>query len=87
MSTPRPPRTERDVRTDLAAAYRMAAASLLAPFSYVQMISATAVSYMVWNIIPGLTTTIGASLIVASGLYSLHRERLRARQRLEGLDL
>jgi len=68
-------------------AYRMAAASLLAPFSYVQMISATAVSYMVWNIIPGLTTTIGASLIVASGLYSLHRERLRARQRLEGLDL
>jgi drug/metabolite transporter (DMT)-like permease len=60
-------------------AYRMAPASLLAPFSYVQMISATAVSYLVWSIVPSLTTTIGASLIVASGLYSLHRERLRAR--------
>ena len=63
-------------------AYRMAPASLLAPFSYLQMISATAVSFAVWGIVPGLTTTIGASLIVASGLYSLHRERMRARQRL-----
>lgn len=63
-------------------AYRMAPASLLAPFSYVQMISATVVSYLIWGIIPGLTTMIGASLIVASGLYSLHRERLRARRRL-----
>ncbi|MBS1166005.1 MAG: ribN 1 [Proteobacteria bacterium] len=63
-------------------AYRMAPASLLAPFSYVQMISATVVSYLIWGIVPGMATTIGASLIVASGLYSLHRERLRARQRL-----
>ena len=63
-------------------AYRMAPASLLAPFSYVQMISATVVSYLIWGIVPGLATTVGASLIVASGLYSLHRERLRARQRL-----
>ncbi|WP_370673914.1 DMT family transporter [Pleomorphomonas sp. PLEO] len=62
-------------------AYRMAPASLLAPFSYLQMISATAVSFVVWGIVPGLTTTVGASLIVASGLYSLHRERMRARHR------
>ncbi|SFM41624.1 Permease of the drug/metabolite transporter (DMT) superfamily [Pleomorphomonas diazotrophica] len=68
-------------------AYRMAPASLLAPFSYVQMISATAVSYLVWGIVPGLATTVGASLIVASGLYSLHRERLRTRQRLAGPEL
>jgi len=63
-------------------AYRMAPASLLAPFSYLQMISATVLSFAVWDIVPGLATTTGASLIVASGLYSLHRERLRARQRL-----
>ncbi len=68
-------------------AYRMAPASLLAPFSYLQMISATAVSFVVWGIVPGLTTTVGASLIVASGLYSLHRERLRARQRLMNIEL
>lgn len=68
-------------------AYRMGPASLLAPFSYVQMISATAVSYVIWGIIPGLTTIIGASLIVASGLYALHRERLRARQRLAGVEV
>ncbi|PIO96124.1 hypothetical protein CJ014_27085 [Pleomorphomonas carboxyditropha] len=63
-------------------AYRMAPASLLAPFSYMQMISATGLSFVVWGIVPGPATTVGASLIVASGLYSLHRERLRARQRL-----
>lgn len=68
-------------------AYRMAPASLLAPFSYVQMISATGVSYLVWGIVPGLATTVGASLIVASGLYSLHRERLRARERLANPEL
>lgn len=68
-------------------AYRMAPASLLAPFSYVQMISATVVSYLIWGIVPGMATTIGASLIVASGLYSLHRERLRARQRLTHPEL
>jgi drug/metabolite transporter (DMT)-like permease len=68
-------------------AYRMAPASLLAPFSYVQMISATAISYAVWDIVPGVATTVGASLIVASGLYSLHRERLRARQRLTSSEL
>lgn len=68
-------------------AYRMAPASLLAPFSYLQMISATAVSFVVWGIVPGLTTTVGASLIVASGLYSLHRERLRARHRLTNNEL
>lgn len=66
-------------------AYRMAPASLLAPFSYVQMISATVISYLIWGIVPGLATTVGASLIVASGLYSLHREHLRARQRLASL--
>ncbi|SCM74346.1 conserved membrane hypothetical protein [uncultured Pleomorphomonas sp.] len=63
-------------------AYRMAPASLLAPFSYMQMISATGLSFVVWGIVPGPATTVGASLVVASGLYSLHRERLRARQRL-----
>ncbi|MBS1182328.1 MAG: ribN 1 [Proteobacteria bacterium] len=68
-------------------AYRMAPASLLAPFSYIQMISATAISYLIWDIVPGLPTTVGASLIVASGLYSLHRERLRARRRLAGYDV
>ena len=68
-------------------AYRMAPASLLAPFSYVQMISATAMSYLAWDIVPGVATTVGASLIVASGLYSLHRERLRSRQRRKNIGL
>lgn len=62
-------------------AYRMAPASLLAPFSYIQMVSAMAVSFLIWGIIPGANTLIGASMIVMSGLYSLHRERLRARER------
>jgi len=62
-------------------AYRMAPASLLAPFSYIQMVSAMSVSFVIWGIIPGANTMIGASMIVLSGLYSLHRERIRARAR------
>lgn len=65
-------------------AYRMAPASLLAPFSYLQMISAMTVSFAIWGIVPSDNTLIGASMIVLSGLYSLHRERLRARERRLG---
>lgn len=59
-------------------AYRMAPASLLAPFSYIQMVSAIAVSFAIWGIVPSVPTMIGASMIILSGLYSLHRERVRA---------
>lgn len=56
--------------------YRRAPASMLAPFSYLQLIWSTTLGYLVFNGRPGLATIIGAGIIAGSGLYSAHRERL-----------
>jgi drug/metabolite transporter (DMT)-like permease len=57
------------------------AASLLAPFSYSQMIWSTLMGYLVFGAVPVASTWCGALIIVGSGVYIAHRERLRARQR------
>jgi drug/metabolite transporter (DMT)-like permease len=61
--------------------YRQAPASLLAPFSYLQLIWSTALGYVVFNGRPSLPTIIGATVIAASGLYSAHGVRRRAAAR------
>ncbi len=61
-------------------AYRSADASLMAPFSYVQLVWATLLGYLVFGAIPDLWTIVGALVIAGSGLYIAHRERIvRAR--------
>jgi drug/metabolite transporter (DMT)-like permease len=56
-------------------AYGHAPASLLAPFVYTQLIWATGLGWLLFGDLPGLSTLIGAAIIVASGLYVFHRER------------
>jgi drug/metabolite transporter (DMT)-like permease len=63
-------------------AYRHGAASVLAPFSYSQLIWATALGYLVFDAVPDAWTFVGATIIVASGSYSAHRERLARRRAL-----
>ncbi len=58
--------------------YRAAPASMLAPFSYLQLIWSTGLGYIVFDGRPGVATIVGACIIAGSGLYSAHRER-RAR--------
>lgn len=60
--------------------YRLAPASMLAPFSYLQLIWSTLLGYLVFDGRPGAATIIGATVIAGSGLYSAHRERARARE-------
>ncbi len=62
-------------------AHRHAPASLLAPFVYSQLIWVTIGGYLVFDNLPDQQTIVGASIIIASGLYTAHRERVRARQR------
>ena len=62
-------------------AHRQAPASLLAPFSYTQLIWATGAGFAVFGALPDHWTLVGATVIVASGLYTAHRERVRARER------
>jgi drug/metabolite transporter (DMT)-like permease len=54
-------------------------ASLLAPFSYSQMIWSTLTGFLIFGTVPTAWTWCGAAIIVASGVYIAHRERLRAR--------
>lgn len=62
-------------------AFSRAPASLLAPFSYVMLIWSTGLGYAVFGNLPDLWTWVGAAIIIASGLYTAHRERIRMRER------
>ena len=59
----------------LIQAYRRAAASLLAPFQYVQIIWATAYGFFLFQNFPDIWTLLGAVVIISSGLYVWLRER------------
>lgn len=56
-------------------AYGLAPASLLAPFSYAEIVGATILSLLIWHQFPDAWTWAGAAIIVAAGLYTFHRER------------
>jgi drug/metabolite transporter (DMT)-like permease len=62
-------------------AYRAAPASVLAPFSYVQLVFSGLLGLVVFGAWPDRWTLIGAAVIAASGLYSAHRERVRSREK------
>ena len=55
--------------------YRQAPASLLAPFSYLQLIWSTLLGFVVFAAPPAPATLAGATIIAASGLYAAGRER------------
>ncbi len=61
-------------------ALKFAPSSTLAPLHYLEMVTATLFGYLVFGDFPNMLTWIGISIIVASGLYIIHRERLVARQ-------
>lgn len=62
--------------------YRRANASVLAPFSYTQLIWSCLAGFLLFHMTPDVMTLVGAAVIIASGLYTAHRERIVARQRL-----
>jgi drug/metabolite transporter (DMT)-like permease len=62
-------------------AYRHGNASLIAPFSYVQLIWAGSLGYLVFGSVPDAWTVTGAGIIALSGLYTAYRERVRAMEK------
>ncbi len=62
-------------------AYRLAPASTLAQFSYAQILSSTGLGYLVFGAVPDRATLVGAAIVIASGLYTAHRERVRVLER------
>jgi drug/metabolite transporter (DMT)-like permease len=61
----------------LIIAHRLAPASTLSPFMYTQLVWATTLGYLIFHDVPNAWTIAGAGIVVASGLYLLHRERVR----------
>ncbi len=59
----------------LIIAHRLAPPAVLAPFMYTQLVWVIALGFLVFADLPNLWTITGASIVVASGLYLLHRER------------
>jgi drug/metabolite transporter (DMT)-like permease len=50
------------------AAYRKSPATLLAPFSYLQIVAAATLGWLVFGQVPGRTTALGMALICLAGL-------------------
>lgn len=60
-------------------AMRSGEISFIAPFRYTSLIFSLTLGFYFFGETPDGTMAIGASLIVASGLYAFYREKLRAR--------
>ncbi len=56
-------------------AFRRSEASVLAPFQYLEILGATAMGWLVFGDFPDAPTWLGVAIILASGLYILHREQ------------
>jgi drug/metabolite transporter (DMT)-like permease len=58
----------------LVAGYRRAPAAVVAPFQYSQMLWGVGLGLLFWGDVPAAAVALGATIVVASGLYILYRE-------------
>lgn len=57
-------------------AFRHGEASSIAPLEYTALLWGVLLDFGLWHVLPDGATWVGASIIVLSGLYLLHRERV-----------
>jgi len=62
-------------------AYSSAQVSSLGPYTYTALLWAALFGWLIWGDVPGVTMLLGAAMIVAAGLYILHREMRRRTRR------
>lgn len=70
----------------LTRAFQLGEASLIAPLEYTGLVWVIGWDLLFWGALPDRMTWLGAAIIVASGLYLLHRERVRKVQAPTPLD-
>jgi drug/metabolite transporter (DMT)-like permease len=58
-------------------AFRLAPASAVAPFEYLSIVWGACIDWIVWQAVPGSRMFAGAAIVIAAGLYLMHRERSR----------
>ena len=65
----------------MAQAYRIASPSFVAPFEYTYFLWAVVLGYAFWGDVPSHITLYGVAIVIASGAYVIHRERVVSRSR------
>lgn len=55
-------------------AFAIAEASLLAPLNYTSLVITIAFDWLLWQVVPGVQTIIGATIIVASSAFVIYRQ-------------
>jgi drug/metabolite transporter (DMT)-like permease len=68
----------------IIASTRLGEISLIAPFRYTGLLWALVIGWLVWGDVPNALAWAGIALLTGSGLFALHRERMRARVALRG---
>lgn len=58
-------------------AYKWGEASMLASLDYVRLLYATLFGYLIFDSFPGIGTWVGAGIIVAAAIFTVHREGKR----------
>jgi drug/metabolite transporter (DMT)-like permease len=67
----------------LLESFRLAPASLIAPFEYTSLLSAFALSFLIWGDVPRVAVFLGAALIIASGALVIGSEWMEGRRASE----
>lgn len=60
-------------------AYRLAPASTISPFLYLQLLTMVSAGWLIFGDVPDVWTLTGAGIVIASGVYLVHRERVTRR--------
>lgn len=66
-------------------AFNYAPTATLAPLHYFELIVAVVLGYLIFNDLPNALSVLGMAVIIGSGLYLVHRERLAIRARRRAL--
>ncbi|HEX2136371.1 MAG TPA: DMT family transporter, partial [Microvirga sp.] len=62
----------------IVTAFRVGEIAAVSPFRYSVVLTSLAAGYLVFGDWPDPSSGLGIALVVASGVYTLHRERVRA---------
>lgn len=68
----------------LTHAYRLAPVAVIAPFDYTAMLWAVLIGVTLFGDVPGRWILIGSGIVIASGIYIVHREASRRASATEG---
>lgn len=61
-------------------ALRAASSTILAPLHYLELVSALALGWLIWRDFPNAVAWVGIFIVIGSGLYIIHRERVSLHQ-------